>query len=66
MKFIDPVGRVTGGGDTIKACMCATGYAGYRGNNDSCTHCGCGCSSGGAYRTGNRVKAISTIRSSTK
>lgn len=65
MKFINPVGRTAGGGDTIKACMCSTGYAGYRGNNDSCIHCGCGCSSGGAYRTGNRVKAISTIRSST-
>lgn len=65
MEFINPVGRATGGGDTIKACACTTGYAGYRGNNDSCLHCGCGCGSNGEYRTGNRVKALSTFRSST-
>lgn len=45
-------------------CTCTSGYAGYRGNNDSCLHCGCGCGSAGEYRTGNRVKSVTTIRAS--
>ncbi|MCI7243504.1 MAG: Apre_1838 family putative sactipeptide bacteriocin [Lachnobacterium sp.] len=47
------------------ACACHEGYAGYRGNDDSCLHCGCGCGDAGEYRTGNRVAALETIRSST-
>ncbi|MCW6701591.1 Apre_1838 family putative sactipeptide bacteriocin [Anaerococcus sp. NML200537] len=44
--------------------MCSTGFAGYRGNNDSCIHCGCGCGGKGEYRTGNRVRALKTPRAS--
>lgn len=48
-----------------KKCMCTDGYAGYRGNDDGCVHCGCGCGGEGEYRTGNRVNAVATFRSST-
>lgn len=65
MEFVNPTGRTAGSGVQPRACMCSTGYAGYRGNDDSCIHCGCGCGSDGAYRTGNRVNATTTLRSST-
>lgn len=64
MKFVNPMGREPGSGVQPRACTCTSGYAGYRGNNDGCLHCGCGCSSKGEYRTGNRVKSIKTIRAS--
>lgn len=64
MKIINPVGRSVGGGDEPNACVCAKGFAGYRTSHDTFTHCGCGCDSDGAYRTGNRTKAITTIRKS--
>ena len=62
MKFVNPMGREPGSGIQPRACTCTSGYAGYRGNNDSCLHCGCGCGSAGEYRTGNRVKSVTTIR----
>ena len=34
-------------------------------NDDGCVHCGCGCGGEGEYRTGNRVNAVATFRSST-
>ena len=33
--------------------------------DDGCVHCGCGCGGEGEYRTGNRVNAVATFRSST-
>jgi len=64
MKFINPIGRNPGSGIQPQACTCSSGYAGYRGNDDGCVHCGCGCGGSGEYRTGNRVKSIKTVRSS--
>lgn len=64
MEFINPVGREPGAGNIISACRCTSGYAGYRGNNDNCIHCGCGCGSKGEYRTGNRVSSMTTARAS--
>lgn len=64
MKFINPLGRHPGSGAQPQACMCSTGYAGYRGNNDGCIHCGCGCGGKGEYRTGNRVRSMKTPRAS--
>lgn len=64
MEFINPIGRSYGDGAVIQACKCHDGYAGYRGNNDSCIHCGCGCGDSGEYRTGNRVNSTKTIRAS--
>ena len=64
MKFVNPMGREPGSGVQPRACTCTSGYAGYRGNNDGCLHCGYGCGSKGEYRTGNRVKSIKTIRAS--
>ena len=64
MKFVNPMGREPGSGIQPRACTCTSGYAGYRGNHDSCLHCGCGCGSAGEYRTGNRVKSVTTIRAS--
>lgn len=55
MKFVNPIGRTPGSGVQPRACMCTDGYAGYRGNDDGCVHCGCGCGGEGEYRTGNRV-----------
>lgn len=43
MKFVNPIGRTPGSGVQPRACMCTDGYAGYRGNDDGCVHCGCGC-----------------------
>lgn len=65
MKFINPIGRTPGSGVRPSACQCSSGYAGYRGNDDGCFHCGCGCGSDGEYRTGNRVNSVRTMRSST-
>lgn len=65
MEFINPLGRSVGSGNQPMACACHEGYAGYRGNDDSCFHCGCGCGDAGEYRTGNRLGAFTTIRSST-
>lgn len=65
MEFVNPLGRTAGSGSQPMACSCHEGYAGYRGNNDSCIHCGCGCDSQGEYRTGNRTSALTTVRSST-
>lgn len=65
MKFVNPIGRTPGSGVQPRACMCTDGYAGYRGNDDGCVHCGCGCGGEGEYRTGNRVNAVATFRSST-
>ena len=65
MKFVYPIGRTPGSGVQPRACMCTDGYAGYRGNDDGCVHCGCGCGGEGEYRTGNRVNAVATFRSST-
>lgn len=59
------IGRTPGSGVQPRACMCTDGYAGYRGNDDGCVHCGCGCGGEGEYRTGNRVNAVATFRSST-
>ena len=63
MKFVNPIGRTPGSGVQPRACMCTDGYAGYRGNDDGCVHCGCGCGGEGEYRTGNRVNAVATFRS---
>ena len=63
MKFINPIGRHPGSGAQPQACMCSTGFAGYRGNNDSCIHCGCGCGGKGEYRTGNRVTFFKNSKS---
>ena len=41
MEFINPLGRSVGSGEQPMACACHEGYAGYRGNDDSCLHCGC-------------------------
>lgn len=65
MEFVNPTGRTAGSGIQPNACTCSTGYAGYRGNDDGCLHCGCGCGSNGEYRTGNRVDSATTFRSST-
>lgn len=52
MKFVNPIGRTPGSGVQPRACMCTDGYAGYRGNDDGCVHCGCGCGGEGevSYR----------------
>lgn len=66
MKFINPIGRTPGSGTQPRACQCASGYSGYRGNNDSCFHCGCGCGSSGEYSVGNSLVSVRTVRSSPK
>jgi len=69
MKFLYPLGRKPGdGGATPQACQCSGStelYSATRTANDGCFHCGCSCGSNGEYRTGNRVNAIRTFRSST-
>lgn len=69
MKFLYPLGRKAGDNEvTPQACQCSGGsalYAAARTANDGCFHCGCSCGTDGAYRTGNRVNALRTFRSST-
>lgn len=69
MKFLYPLGRKPGnGGATPQACQCSNSkelYSATRTGNDGCIHCGCSCGNDGEYRTGNRVNAIRTFRSST-
>ncbi len=62
MNFVNPLGRNSDNGPTPRACMCPVegGFAATRNDNDNCIHCGCLCSEGGAYRTGNNVAATTT------
>ena len=62
MNFVNPLGRNSDNGPTPRACMCPVegGFAATRNDNDNCIHCGCICSEGGAYRTGNNVAATTT------
>lgn len=65
--MINPLGRKPkrGFGPRMHACQCSgSAYSGARSNHDSCLHCGCYCSEGGSYRTGNNVNSVRTIRSS--
>lgn len=64
MKFINPIGRTPGSGVQPRACQCTSGLAGYRGNNDNCVHCGCGCGSKTEYMAGNRIVSVRTLRDS--
>lgn len=67
-KFISPFGRkpkIGSGGFRTCACQCSgDAYAGAKGNHDGCFHCGCYCSEGGQYRTGNNANSLRTFRSS--
>lgn len=67
MKLVNPIGRTVSLGveDNIspRACMCSIAgdnFAGARGTNDSCFHCGCDCTSSSGTRSGNKNGAFSS------
>lgn len=72
MKLINPIGRIVNLGveDNIsaRACKCSVSggnFAGGRGPNDKCWHCGCDCTGSASNRmAGNNNDAALTIRKS--
>lgn len=67
MKLTNPIGRTVNlgleEGISPRACMCSNNggkFAGARGPNDNCFHCGCDCTDSGR-QSGNKNGVFSSV-----